>query len=126
MDFSVVAGALATAAFAASTLPMLAKARRTKELASYSVGNIVLADVGNGLYSVYVIHLPPGPVWALHSFHTVSTAMMLFWYVRYAVPAAGPVPAAGSVRVAHRVADAPLAERNHVHPVATTHAAEPF
>lgn len=26
---------------------------------------------------------PPGPAWALHLFHTVSTALMLFWYVRY-------------------------------------------
>jgi hypothetical protein len=85
MEAPVVAGALATAVFASSSLPMLVKARRTRDLASYSVGNIVLANVGNGLYAVYVLHLPPGPAWALHLFHTVSTALMLFWYVRYVV-----------------------------------------
>lgn len=35
-----------TAVFVASTLPMLVKAGRTKNLASYSLGNIVLANVG--------------------------------------------------------------------------------
>jgi hypothetical protein len=82
-DLSVTAGSLATAVFAVSTLPMMVKARRTRDVGSYSLGNIVLGNVGNLLYTVYVLHLPMGPIWALHAFHTVTTALMLYWYVRY-------------------------------------------
>ena len=85
MEVPLVAGAVATAVFASSTLPMLAKAWRTKDMTSYSPGNIALANIGNLLYLVYVLHLPPGPIWALHLFHTVSTALMMFWYLRYVV-----------------------------------------
>jgi uncharacterized protein with PQ loop repeat len=85
VDVPVLAGSAATVVFAASILPMLAKAWRTRDVASYSVGNIVLANLGNLLYTVYVLQLPAGPVWALHAFHTLSTALMLVWYVRYVV-----------------------------------------
>jgi hypothetical protein len=84
VNVSVAAGATATVLFAVSTLPMLFKARRTRDVSSYSVGNIALGNVGNAFYTVYVLHLPFGPIWALHAFHTVSTFLMLFWYVRYA------------------------------------------
>ena len=57
MDVPVLAGSAATVVFAASILPMLAKAWRTRDVASYSVGNIVLANVGNFLYTVYVLQL---------------------------------------------------------------------
>jgi hypothetical protein len=30
-----------------------------------------------------VFHLPAGPIWALHSFYLLSTALMLAWYLRY-------------------------------------------
>lgn len=79
----ILAGALATVIFAASTLPMLVKARRTRDLASYSLGNIGLANVGNVVQSIYVLSLPPGPIWALHGFYLCSTALMLAWYLRY-------------------------------------------
>jgi uncharacterized protein with PQ loop repeat len=85
MDIPVVAGGVATAVFALSTLPMLAKAWRTKDVDSYSPGNIALANIGNLIYLVYVAHLPLGPVLVLHLFHTVTSALMLFWYVRYVV-----------------------------------------
>ena len=61
---------------------MVVKAARTKDLASYSLGNIVLANVGNVIHSIYIVHLPFGPISWLHGFHVVTTAMMLFWYVR--------------------------------------------
>jgi hypothetical protein len=38
---------------------------------------------------VYVLHLPAGPIWALHTFHTVSTGLMLFWYLRYVLIPSG-------------------------------------
>ena len=65
--------------FAGSTLPMLVKAARTKDLSSYSLGNILLSNLGNVLHSVYVFHLPAGPIWALHTFCLLSTALMLVW-----------------------------------------------
>lgn len=34
-------------------------------------------------YAVYVLSLPPGPVWAIHGFYLTSTALMLFWWLRY-------------------------------------------
>ena len=73
----ILAGSVSTAIFIASTLPMLVKAGRTKELASYSLGNIVLANIGNLTYAVYVLSLPIGPVWALHGFHLCATALTL-------------------------------------------------
>lgn len=78
-----IAGAAATALFAVGTLPMLTKALRTKNLASYSLGNILLSNVGNLIYSLYVFNLPPGPIWVLHSFYLISTGLMLFWYLKY-------------------------------------------
>lgn len=82
-NLPLIAGAVSTTIFALSTLPMLFKAFRTKDLSSYSLGNILLANVGNVVYSVYVFDLPAGPIWLLHSFYLVTTALMLFWYVRY-------------------------------------------
>ncbi len=80
----VVAGAISTAVFALSALPMLVKAARTKDMRSYSLSNILLSNVGNVFHSIYVVHLPVGPVWVLHSFYLVSTGLMLVWYLRYA------------------------------------------
>ena len=78
----VLAGTVSTAVFVGSELPMLHKARRTRELSSYSFGNIALANLGNAVHSVYVFHLPPGPIWVLHAFYVVSSGLMLYWYVR--------------------------------------------
>ena len=80
----IAAGTLATIVFAASALPMLGKAARSRDLRSYSRTNLVLANVGNAVYSIYVFHLPPGPIWLLHTFYVVSSALMLFWSLRYA------------------------------------------
>jgi hypothetical protein len=80
-----VAGFASTVIFAVSTLPMLTKAYRSRDLSSYSLGNIALANVGNAVHSVYVISLPPGPIWALHAFYLLSSGLMLGWYLRYRV-----------------------------------------
>jgi hypothetical protein len=79
----VLAGVVSTAVFAGSVVPMLLKALRTRDLSSYSLGNIALANLGNVVHSLYVFHLPAGPIWFLHSFYVVSSALMLFWYLRY-------------------------------------------
>ena len=80
----VFAGFASTAMFVTGNLPMLLKAYKTKNLKSYSLGNILLSNVGNLFYSIYVFHLPAGPIWLLHAFQTTTTGLMLIWYLRYA------------------------------------------
>jgi hypothetical protein len=83
LSMPTLAGLTSTVIFAVSTLPMLAKAYHSRDLSSYSFGNIVLANVGNAVHSVYVVSLPPGPIWALHAFYLVSSGLMLGSYLRY-------------------------------------------
>lgn len=83
MNLPVIAGTISTIMFGFSTLPMLTKAFQTKDLRSYSLGHILLANGGNVVHSVYVFDLPPGPIWMLHSFYLVTTGLMLVWYLRY-------------------------------------------
>ncbi|MEP7356708.1 MAG: hypothetical protein ABI847_05675 [Anaerolineales bacterium] len=79
----IVAGSVSSVFFISSNLPMLLKAFKTKNLRSYSLGNIVLNNVGNLLYWLYVISLPVGPIWFMHAFYTLTTILMLVGYVRY-------------------------------------------
>ena len=67
-DLPTIAGVISTVIFVVSTLPMLIKAFRTKDLSSYSLGNIATANVGNLVQCVYVLSLPVGPIWFLHGF----------------------------------------------------------
>jgi uncharacterized protein with PQ loop repeat len=90
-DLPLVAGSASTVIFVISYLPMLVKAVRTKDLSSYSPTQLVLTNFGNVLYSAYVFSLPLGPIWALHSFYVVATALMLAWYFRYTRGAGRPV-----------------------------------
>lgn len=83
MNLPVIAGTVSTLIFAFGTLPMLAKAFRSKDLKSYSLSTILLNNGGNAIHSIYVFSLPPGPIWLLHSFNLITTALMLAWYVRY-------------------------------------------
>lgn len=83
-DLTLIAGSASTVIFVASYMPMLVKAVHTKDLSSYSPAQLVLTNFGNVLYSAYVFSLPLGPIWALHCFYLVATALMLAWYVRYA------------------------------------------
>ena len=79
----MLAGTVSTIVFVGSILPMLHKALRTRELSSYSFGNIALANLGNTVHSVYVFSLPMGPIWFLHAFYVLATALMLLWHFRY-------------------------------------------
>jgi uncharacterized protein with PQ loop repeat len=83
INLPVIAGTIATCLFALSTLPMVIKAYRTKDLKSYSLGYLLLGNAGNIFYSIYVYDLPPGPIWLLHTFYLIVTGLMLFWYLRY-------------------------------------------
>ncbi|MFP5282598.1 MAG: hypothetical protein ACLGIF_04005 [Actinomycetes bacterium] len=86
MNAATLAGTVSTTLFALSTLPMLLRAARTRDLASYSRGQLVLSNLGNLVHTLYVASLPAGPVWFLHAFYLLSTALMLFWHLRH-VPA---------------------------------------
>ena len=77
------AGSIASLLFIAANIPMLVKAFKTKNLRSYSLSNMVLVNLGNGLYWLYISSFPLGPIWLLHSFYTVTMALMLVWYLRY-------------------------------------------
>ena len=83
MNVVILAGGVSSLIFATSTLPMLIKAYRTKDLSSYSLGYIAMNNLGNLIYSIYIFNLPFGPIWFLHSFNLVTTALMLYWYLRY-------------------------------------------
>ncbi|TYL53379.1 hypothetical protein [Agromyces mariniharenae] len=90
MDLAVFAGVVSTGLFAMSYLPMLVKAARTKDLSSYSLGNLAITNAGNLVHSVYVFALPFGPIWLLHGFYLVASALMLVWFLRYRAPSRAP------------------------------------
>ncbi|WP_223409828.1 hypothetical protein [Occultella gossypii] len=94
MDISlaVLAGSISSVIFAGSVLPMVLKAVRTHDLASYSLGNLLLANTGNVVHSIYVYSLPAGPIWALHGFYLITTGLMLVLYLRHARSVPEPVP----------------------------------
>jgi uncharacterized protein with PQ loop repeat len=83
MELAVLAGSLSTMVFVTSILPMLVKAYRSKDLSSYSPGYIILTNIGNLIHSLYIFSLPLGPLWLLHAFYTLSSALMLLWYLRF-------------------------------------------
>jgi hypothetical protein len=61
MELPHIAGAVSTVLFASSMIPMLAKAARTKDLASYSLSYIALSNLANAIPTVYILSLPAGP-----------------------------------------------------------------
>ncbi|MGH3347885.1 MAG: hypothetical protein ACRDO4_12985 [Nocardioides sp.] len=83
VDAGVLAGTVSTTLFVLGFLPMLIKARRTRDLGSYSPGNLLITNLGNAVHSVYIFSLPVGPIWALHTFYLLSTAAMLWWWWRF-------------------------------------------
>jgi hypothetical protein len=86
MSLALAAGTVSSVIFAASNLPMLVKARRTRDLSSYSLAYLVLNNAGNVLYCLYVYDLPPGPIWAMQSFYLLTMALLLRWYLRFTAP----------------------------------------
>lgn len=82
-DLQLAAGFMSSLIFVTSNLPMLFKAFKTRNLKSYSPVHIILSNVGNLIYWLYVASLPMGPIWFLHGFFTVSTLLMLVLYLRY-------------------------------------------
>jgi uncharacterized protein with PQ loop repeat len=79
----MMAGSVAGLIFAAASWNMLVKAWRTKDLRSYSLGQLVLNNVGNLFYWFYVVSLPFGPIYFMHAFFTLASLIMLVWYLVY-------------------------------------------
>ncbi len=82
-SLQMLAGFISSLVFISSNFPMLYKALRTKDMHSYSLGQLTLGNVGNTVYWLYVASLPVGPVWFLQGFFSLSSASMLFCYLRY-------------------------------------------
>jgi len=81
---ALAAGTASTTLFVVSYLPMLIRAIRTRDLRSYSRSSLVIANVGNVVQAGYIISLPVGPLWFLHGFYLVSSALMLALHLRHA------------------------------------------
>jgi uncharacterized protein with PQ loop repeat len=82
-SIQVMAGVTSSMIFVSSNLPSLFKAFKTKDMGSYSLGQLILGNVGNWVYWLYVRSLPVGPVWYLQAFFTTASGLMLFSYLRY-------------------------------------------
>ncbi len=78
-----LAGFTSTSIFISSNLPMLFKAIKSKDMHSYSLGHLLLGNIGNTVYWFYVASLPLGPAWFLQGFFSLASATMLFCYLRF-------------------------------------------
>ena len=96
MSTATVAGVLSTIIFAASTLPMVVRAAGTRDVSSYSRSHLLMTNAGNAVHTVYVVSLPPGPVWLLHCLYSCVSAFMFAAHVWWSPASRG----AGSVRSA--------------------------
>jgi uncharacterized protein with PQ loop repeat len=90
MNAVTVAGVISTLLFLGSNLPMVVQAIRSRDVSSYSRVNLVMINVGNAFYTIYVLSLPAGPIWLLHLVYTAVSAFMLgvhVWWSRTPAPA---------------------------------------
>ncbi|GAA1055370.1 hypothetical protein GCM10017608_24910 [Agromyces luteolus] len=111
----MLAGTVAAVVFATANLPMVWKALRTHDVGSYSLGSIVMINGANAVYSVYVFSLPFGPIWLLHSFYLVASAIMLVLCVReYRGRGGVRIPASPASSAAPAPAPAPGMPRRRV------------
>lgn len=83
IGWQIIAGMTSSTIFVFSNFLMLFKAIKTNDLKSYSPGHLALSNLGNLIHWVYITSLPFGPIWFLHAYFTIVTALMLFWYFRY-------------------------------------------
>lgn len=120
---AVLAGSASTTLFVASYLPMLVRAIRTRDLRSYSRSSLVIANVGNAVQTCYVISLPVGPLWFLHAFYLVTSALMLGLHLRHGD---GPDSVdAARARPASPLADDPPSDNADPSPSAETTGQQP-
>ena len=82
-NIDIIAGVLSSIIFASGTFSMLIKVVRTHDVDSYSLSSIILNNLGNLVYWLYVFSLPMGPIYFLHLFYTVAMIVMLLCFVLY-------------------------------------------
>jgi uncharacterized protein with PQ loop repeat len=80
-NLSLIAGTISSFIFIGSHLPSLVKAYRTKDVHSYSCLNLILVNAGNLIYWLYVVSLPVGPIWILHTCYTIFSGVFLILYL---------------------------------------------
>jgi hypothetical protein len=78
LEPGVIAGTISTSIFMLSQVPMLLKAARTRSLSSYTFTQIMMNTGANLIHWCYISSLPFGPIYFLHGFSTMSTALMFF------------------------------------------------
>jgi hypothetical protein len=88
-QIQMLAGYASTMLFTSSKIPMLMKVVRTRDMHSYSLGHLSLSNLGNLIYWLYVVSLPPGPIWFLQAFFTAADVLMLLSFVRHELLAEG-------------------------------------
>ena len=84
MNTATMAGIASTLIFAGSTLPMVVRAARTRDVSSYSRSHLFMTNAGNAVHTVYIASLPPGPVWLLHCMYSFVAAFMFAAHRRWA------------------------------------------
>ena len=82
-EMQLFAGSVSSLIFIMGTLQMVIKALLTKDMDSYSASALVLNNIGNLIHWVYVLSLPPGPIYVLHGFFTLATVFLLIWWMIY-------------------------------------------
>ncbi|MCB0173046.1 MAG: hypothetical protein KDJ97_21140 [Anaerolineae bacterium] len=83
LQYTIIAGIISSLIFAGSNIPMLWKVYRTHDVRSYSWLNVLMINIGNLIYWLYVSTMPFGPIWVLHTFYTVSSGVLLTLFVRF-------------------------------------------
>jgi len=109
MNAVMMAGVISTLMFLGSNLPMVVQAIRSRDVSSYSRGYLVMTNIGNAVYTVYVLSLPAGPIWLLHLVYTSVSAFMLIIHVWWAPAATAALWSPGSAL------DAPGSQPPRVH-----------
>lgn len=79
----LLAGSLSSLIIVSSNFPMLWKVMKTRDVKSYSLGQIILRNLGNLFYWIYVVSLPFGPVWLLQVCFTLSGMILLACYLGF-------------------------------------------
>ena len=83
MDPFMLSGTVATILHIMGNAPMVWKVCRTRSVDSYSYSYLLLRNASNAFQWLYVISLPLGPIYVLHSFYTAVMAIMMGLYLRY-------------------------------------------
>ncbi len=82
-QLQLLAGSLSSLIFVTSNFPMLWKVVKTRNVKSYSLGQIILRNLGNLVYWIYVASLPVGPAWYLQALFTLSGLVLLVCYLQF-------------------------------------------